>query len=165
MAIPCPTCQLRITGIEPISSAWKADGLPLIYIRLSFVPGVPNRPIIGAGLAFHAQRLCPAQAPSRMRVMDHSCSIHFIYDNSWNAIASRSYLSDSRAIEPNLWRSHRELQGRSSRKQSHHSTRETIHQHGNRFLRGLAFRGNSGEGAARLWRSCPGWIDGGTPGR
>lgn len=62
---------------------------------------VPNRPIIGAGLAFHAQRLCPAQAPSRMRVMDHSCSIHFIYDNSWNAIASRSYLSDSRAIEPN----------------------------------------------------------------
>lgn len=131
MAIPCPTCQLRITGIEPISSAWKADGLPLIYIRLSFVPGVPNRPIIGAGLAFHAQRLCPAQAPSRMRVMDHSCSIHFIYDNSWNAIASRSYPPDSRAIEPNR---HRELQGRSSRKQSHHSTRETIHQHGNRFL-------------------------------
>ena len=156
MAIPCPTCQLRITGIEPISSAWKADGLPLIYIRPA---KVPNRPIIGAG----PQRLCPAQAPSRMRVMDHSCSIHFIYDNS--AIASRSYLSDSRAIEPNLWRSHRELQGRSSRKQSHHSTRETIHQHGNRFLRGLAFRGNSGEGAARLWRSCPGWIDGGTPGR
>lgn len=35
-------------------------------------------------------------------------------------------------------RSHRELQGRSSRKQSHHSTRETIHQHEDRFLRGLA---------------------------
>lgn len=104
MAIPCPTRQLRITGIEPISSAWKADGLPLIYIRHSKFRSrrcVPNRPIIGAGLASHAQRLCPAQAPSRMRVMDHSCSIHFIYDNSWNAIASRSYLSDSRAIKPN----------------------------------------------------------------
>ena len=24
---------MRITGIEPISSAWKADNLPLIYIR------------------------------------------------------------------------------------------------------------------------------------
>lgn len=26
--------NLRIRGIEPISSAWKADNLPLIYIRL-----------------------------------------------------------------------------------------------------------------------------------
>ena len=25
---------LRITGIEPISPAWKADNLPLIYIRI-----------------------------------------------------------------------------------------------------------------------------------
>ena len=25
---------MRITGIEPISSAWKADNLPLIYIRM-----------------------------------------------------------------------------------------------------------------------------------
>lgn len=55
-----------------------------------------------------------------------------------------SFRFESNRAKP---RSHRELQGRSSRKQSHHSTRETIHQHGNRFLRGLAFRGNSGEGA------------------
>ena len=27
--------KMRITGIEPISSAWKADNLPLIYIRLN----------------------------------------------------------------------------------------------------------------------------------
>ena len=152
MAIPCPTRQLRITGIEPISSAWKADGLPLIYIRHSKFRSrrcVPNRPIIGAGLAFHAQRLCPAQAPSRMRVMDHSCEIHFIYDNSWNAIASRSYPPDSKAIEPN-----RLEEPPITARQKQQETEPPFDQRNNPsareplpFLRGLAFRGNSGEGA------------------
>lgn len=36
--------NLRIRGIEPISPAWKADNLPLIYIRaLSFQAFFSNR--------------------------------------------------------------------------------------------------------------------------
>ena len=34
VVVSCELLRLRITGIEPISSAWKADNLPLIYIRI-----------------------------------------------------------------------------------------------------------------------------------
>ena len=34
---------MRITGIEPISPAWKADNLPLIYIRIFYIDGFPEK--------------------------------------------------------------------------------------------------------------------------
>ena len=38
----------RVMGIEPTSSAWKAEVLPLNYTRLNFLSPSPN-----PGLAFH----------------------------------------------------------------------------------------------------------------
>ena len=52
----------RMTGIEPASSAWKADILPLNYIRISVrAAGLEPTPLAAsaslAGLRFHSQSI------------------------------------------------------------------------------------------------------------